>query len=163
MNAPIPFRCVPVDPDVSAKCVANIAALAGLDAAESYTARQVVQMMRAAGYACTLNTLREFISKRYISPPTDMDAWDSVYVWTLANALESRRRWQPTPNPRHDVKKSVARLEIERQVAAGEPAIADIDQYTVEDLLIQLVNCDQRGIREALYEAVKLKLDGLEE
>ena len=52
---------------------------------------------------------------------------------------------------------------IERTVADGCEPLPDLDQHSLEDLLLQLVGSDHRATRECLYEALRLKLAGFEE
>lgn len=155
-----PTRAVTVDPAHAAQVVSDFAGSVGLPTPT--TAGEVVEMLTRIGYDCTPRTLAEFVEKGYISDPGDV--WGPVEVYVLAAALECRRRWLPTPNPRHDLKKSGFRLEIERLRAEGvDPPVRDLDDHSIEDLLLQLCQCDQRAVREALYETVRLKLDGFEE
>lgn len=152
-------RAVTVDPAHAAEVVAGMADSVGL--AAPVTAAEVVALLDRLDYACTPNTLAEFVRKGFISDPGD--TWDSVSTYCLMAGLEARRRWKPAPS-RHDLKKSGFRLEIERLRAEGvDPPVRDIDDHSVEDLLLQLCQCDQRAVREALYETVRLKLDGCEE
>lgn len=152
-------RIVSVDPAHAERVVADFAASVGL--AVPTNAAEVVELLDRLDYDCTPRTLEQFIERGYISDPGD--CWDCVAVYCLLGGLESRRRWKPTPS-KHDLKKSGARLEIEKLQAEGiDPPVVDLDRTTVEDLLIQLTQCDQRAIREVIFEALKLKLAGYEE
>lgn len=152
-------RTVAVDPEHAARVVADFADAHGLPVPT--TPGEAVELARACGYDCTPGTVAEFVRKGYVSDPGGVA--DAVWVYCFIAALEARRRWKPTPCV-HDPKKSGTRLLIEQMRNAGvaEP-LNDIDRYTVEDLLLQLTNCDNRAVREALYEAVKAKLQGFEE
>jgi len=137
--------------------VAQYCERTGREVKDEYTAREAVEMLADLGYDVSLNTLREFVAKGYIADHAD--AWTPVALYALTGALDSRRRWQPTPCV-HDARKSAMRLMIEQIRAEGiDPPIHDIDGTTLEDLLLKLVGSDHRGSREALYEAVKVKMD----
>src|SRR5262245_56374046 len=158
---PIPGRIMQVDPEHAGRVVGEIAEQLGLPRADSYTPAEAADCAHRMEYACTPAAVAEFVRKRYISDPGEV--WEPVHVYCLLGALESRRRWQPTPC-KHDLKKSGVRLEVERLRAQGvnEP-IAELDRASIEDLLLQLVQCDYRATRECLYEALNLKLAGFEE
>jgi hypothetical protein len=161
MSNPIPHRAVPVDPAASERVVASLCDAAGMPMQDEFDRDGVAALLRSCGYDCTPGVVAEFVRKSYISEP---EVWTAPYVHALTAALECRRRWLPTPNVYHDPKKSAQRLEIERLQNEGvNPPIDDLDQHTVEDLLIQLVQHDQRHVREALYECLRFKLDGFEE
>ena len=154
-----PTRTVPVDPRHAARVVGDFAATVGL--ATPANAAEAIELLTKLDYAVSKRTLEEFIERKYISDPGD--AWDCVAVYCLMGALESRRRYK-SADRRHDFKKTGIRLEIERLRAEGiDPPIHDIDDITLEDLLLQITQCDQRAIREALYETLREKLRGYEE
>jgi hypothetical protein len=154
-------RAVRIDPEHAERVVADFAEHVGLPALETYTPADAAELVSRHDYVCTPGTISEFIRKGYFGPQ-DPDALTPVEVYCLLGALESRRRWKPTPS-RHDAKKSGARLAIEQTEMQGASAINDLDQHTVEDLLLQLTGCDNRAVRECLYEALRLKLEGFEE
>lgn len=154
-----PTRTVNIDPEHAARVVGDFADSVNLPVPT--TAGEVVAFLERCDYLVTARTLSEFAEKHYVSDPGDQ--WDAVAVYCLMAALESRRRWKPAPS-RHDHKKTGISLQIEAARAAGvaEP-INDLDRYTVEDLLLQLTQCDHRATRECLYEALREKLRGYEE
>lgn len=159
---PIPERALAINPEKAALIIGDFAEHHGLPRKDVYTVAEAAELARRLGYACTPGTVLEFQRKRYLSDPGE--TWEAAHVFCLISALESRRRWLPTPCPQHDAKKSAARLEVERLVAEGvEMPVADLDSHTIEDLLLQLCQNDHRQIREALYEALRLKLAGFEE
>lgn len=134
----------------------------GLPVRDVFTPAQAAELARALHYECSPGTVAEFVRKGYVGP-ADPAALSPVDVFCLVAALENRRRWKPAPG-RHDAKKSGARLLIEQCQAAGAPSpVSDLDNFALEDLLLQLVQCGDRGTREGLYEAVRLKLEGYEE
>lgn len=158
-------RVVSVDAAHAEHIVTDLAASVGRMVPTSSS--EVVTLLAALDYAVRPDTLREFTAKRYVSPPVD-GVWDAVAVYCLLAAMESRRRWRPEPldgsATRHRHKKTAFRVELERLTAEGvNPPIVDLDSHSVEDLLIQLVQTDCRMTREAIFEAVALKLAGLEE
>jgi hypothetical protein len=155
-------RTVQVDPAHAARVVHDFADRVGLPVKDRYSPDEMCQLLRWLGYDVTPGVLEEFTRKGYVSDPGD--AWDVVSVYTLAAALESRRRWLPTPCHQHDSKKSGARLLIEQAARDGvAQPIQDLDRVTIEDLLLQLVANDARAEREVLFEAIRLKLSGFEE
>jgi hypothetical protein len=154
-------RQVQVDPERARQVVSDLALSAGMVAQDAYAPDEVVALLAALDYDATPNTLAEFQRKRYV-PAVEGD-WSPVDVYCLLAALESRRRWRPAPS-RHDPKKSGARLEIERLQREGvNPPVVDLDGYSVEDLLLQMVGSDNRAERECLLEVLRLKLAGYEE
>lgn len=155
-------RQVPINAERATELVRIGCEEHGLEFRDVFTPAQVAELAQALHYVCTPGTVAEFVRKRYFSAadPRELTATE---VFCLIGALESRRRWKQAPS-RHDAKKSGARLLIEQCQAAGAPSpIADIDNYTTEDLLVRLVQCHHAATREGLYEAVRLKLEGFEE
>ena len=128
---------------------------------ESWPVDATVDFLRRLDYDVTPNTLAEFERKHYFAP-ADASEMTAVEIYCLMAALEARRRWKPTPS-QHDAKKSGARLAIEQLQAQGIPPVNDLDNHTLEDLLLQLTGCPDRAIRECIYETLVLKLKGLEE
>lgn len=63
----------------------------------------------------------------------------------------------------HDYKKSGARLIVEQLQSAEAEPFNDLDRYSIEDLILQVVTCDDRATREALGEGLRLKLANFEE
>ncbi|HVK14432.1 MAG TPA: hypothetical protein VM597_37180 [Gemmataceae bacterium] len=154
-------RAVTIDPVKAEEVVTHLCERAGRPVQDQFTPAEVAGLLSAVGYVVTQGTLAEFVRKRYVSDPGDQ--WSPVNIYCLAAALESRRRWAPAPGP-HDLKKTGIRLELERLQADGvNPPIVDLDRYTLEDLLLQMAQSDNRMEREALYETLRLKLDGFEE
>ena len=158
MNPFHPGRTIEPNPVASARVVGTLCALAGIDVQETFPRDEVVLLLRNAGYNVTPGTVAEFIRKGYIGEPEN-DEWTAQHIHALCASLESRRRWKPFPAPLHDFKKSVVRIQIEQAAANGiADPIHDLDTISLEDLLIQIAENDSRGIRETLYEAIKLKL-----
>lgn len=155
MNA----RAVPVDAEHAATVVADLAAGVGLPTPT--TAEEVVEMLTKLDYDVTRGTVAEFARKKYFGPDPG-DAWTPADVYAFMAALEARRRWRPTPS-RHDMKKSGFRIEVERLQAEGVTPVHDLDDHTLEDLLLQIAQADNRMLREALLESINLKLRHFEE
>lgn len=145
-------------PAESEAVVRAMAAATDQEFRESWTLTEAANFLRSCDYACTPGILMRLVSREYVSDPRG--DWRPQHVHCAAAALESRRRWQPTPS-RHDAKKSAARLQIETARKEGIDVFNDLDATTLEDLLIQLTQTDQRQIREVLYEAVREKMDRL--
>lgn len=155
----IPNNATQPNPDVAERIIAAACEAAEMEMKDTFTRDEVARLMHASGYACSLNTIGEFIRKRFIGDP-DGDIWTPSHVYCLGMALESRRRWQPMPNLAHDSKKSGARQRLEMAKLAGAE-VNDLDQYTLEDLLLRMAEDERRAVREANYEAVLLKLEQL--
>lgn len=154
-------RAVHVDPAHAERVIGEFLDRAGMPRKDSYLTSEVCDVLTRAGYAVSPGTLAEFTRKKYIAEFAH--EWTVVAIYCLCGALEARRRWLPTPSL-HDMKKSGARLQIEQLRAEGvNPPIVDPDRHTVEDLLIQMAQNDNRMERECLYEVLRLKLDGYEE
>lgn len=130
---------------------------------ETWTAWQTAAWLRERGYDASEGTIHELMRKGYVGLP-DAEAIIPAELSAIMAALECRRRWLPYPNPHHDAKKSGARLLLEQMQHAGNPApVHDLEKFTVEDLLIRMAQSDHRGQREAIHEALRLKLLGMEE
>ena len=156
-------RAIRVDPDHAKMLLNALCEGIGFEVKDEYEPVEVATLMRHAGFAVTPATIPEFVRKGYIAEPLDPGAWDASAIYTLCAALASRRRFLPTPCV-HDARKSGFRLQLETIIAGGQyPPINDLDQHSIEDLLIQLTECDDRPTREILYETLRLKIEGFEE
>ncbi len=154
-------RTITVDPAHGRAVIEQFCVEAGVPFVESFTSAQAAELATRHDYACTVGTILELQRKGYISAQ-DTEALSPADVYCLLGALEARRRWKPAPS-RHDSKKSGIRLQIEAAQAHGEQPIHDLDSHTVEDLLLQLTQTDNRTLREILYETLRLKLADYEE
>jgi hypothetical protein len=125
---------------------------------DQFTPTEVVEILAKQDYAIGPATIPEFIRKGYIPDPGP--TWSRVDLFLFMANLECRRRWAPMPSV-HDVKKSPYRRAIERARAEGRPPLSV--ETTIEDTLLLLVECDDRGRREELYEVLRLRLEGFEE
>jgi hypothetical protein len=154
-------RLVHVDPERAATMLAAVCERFDFPVKDEYSTPEVADLMRRCGYAVTPAVVAEFVRKGYI---TDTDnLWTPVDVFHFSAALDSRRRWLPTPCV-HDARKSGFRLQVETLRNQGvDPPVNDLDQHSLEDLLIQLTTADDRPTREMLYELIRLKLEGFEE
>lgn len=149
-------RVVRVDPEHAERFVGELAAHVGLPERESWTPAEAADLLRRLEYECTPATIGEFIRKGYFGPENDQ-ALSPTDVFCLVQAMDSRRRWKATPS-RHDPKKSGARLLLERQRAEGLEVFHDLDEFTLEDLLLRLVGTTDHATREVLYEGIVAKL-----
>ena len=158
MNQFHPGRSVQPNPEMSARIVAAFCQVASMELQDTFSRAEVANLLRKCGYDCTPGTIAEFIRKGYIGEPA-ADEWPARYVHALAASLECRRRWLPTPNRLHDGKKSSIRVLIEQAKNDGNEApIGDLDQFSIEDLLIQIAENEVRNVREALLESIRLKM-----
>jgi hypothetical protein len=154
-------RVMHVDPAHARRVIEDLSAQAGVPFLDSYSPGQAAVLAFALDYDCSLGTVAELVRKRYIAPE-DPEGLSPVDVYCLLGALEARRRWKHAPSA-HDAKKSGVRLQIEAMQAQGVEPVNDLDDHTVEDLLLQLTGADNRALREILYETLRLKLKGFEE
>lgn len=155
---PFQHRAVQPNPAVSEQVVAGMCIAAGIDPQESFTRDEMIQLLRGCNYHVVPATISEFERKDRIDVPAD-DVWTAPHVHQFVSGLEIRRRWLPTPNKFHDPKKSATRLMIEQAAAQGvNDPIADLDKHSLEDLLLQIAMIEDRQVREALYETIKLKM-----
>lgn len=156
-----PRRLVQVDPDQAAAMLAGVCARFGLPVKDEYTTAEVSDLMQRAGYAAPPGVIAEFVRKGYVADTGD--SWTPTDIFHLSAALDSRRRWGATPNL-HDARKSGFRLQLETLRNQGvNPPVNDLDEHSLEDLLIQLTENDARPTREMLYELIRVKLEGYEE
>ncbi len=154
-------RTVHVDPEHARRVIEAFSVQVGLPFREAYSPFDAAELARAHEYGCSPGTITEFIRKGYFGP-VDPEALSPADVYCLFAALEARRRWQPCPS-RHDAKKTGIRLAIEQLQADGTAPLHDLDDHSLVDLLLQLVQSDNRPLRELLYESLRLKLKDFEE
>lgn len=141
----------------------HLFAEAGLEFREPWTSAEAAKILRTLGYQAPNAIIGELTRKSYVGIENPK-AIDAAEMFAVLIAMESRKRWAPYPNARHDVKKSQARLAVEKLQAEGtDEPINDLDRYTTEDLLLSICNADARWLRENLFEALRLKLLGSEE
>ena len=158
MKIPTLNLAVAPDPDVSEHIVSRICAATNLPRPEFFTVDQVVELLDAFGYAITPGTILEFDRKHYAAQPAT-PLWNSMFVHQLACALEKHKRWKKWPNPRHDGKKAGARLIVEQAEAEGRPSPwEDLDEQSLENLLLAINFHDERGDRAMVFEAIREKL-----
>lgn len=154
-------RVMHFDPVKAEQIVGDFCERIGWERKETFTPQECVDLLTRLDYDCTLRTLEEFKEKKYVA--NTGDAWDAVRLYALTAALESRRRWKRCPSV-HDWKKSGVRLQLEQLANDGVSSpISDLDAFTIEDLLLWVTGSDNRQEREALYETLRLKLQGFEE
>lgn len=156
-------RLVQIDPAHARRVVEDHCHAVGLPSPDTWSPEEASVLLGRLDYECPPAVILEFARKGYICPPENDRALTAVDLYGLMCALESRRRWKATPS-RHDVKKSGFRLQLETLIRNGvNPPVHDLDEHSIEDLLLRLVACDERMMRESLYETIKLKLAGFEE
>ncbi len=152
-------RVILPTPAESERIVRTMASATDQEFRETWTLDQAAEFLRRCDYDCTPGVLLRFISRGYVSEPPG-GRWTALHLHCASASLEGRRRWLSAPS-RHDAKKSEARLQIESAQAQGIPVFHDLENSSLEDLLIQFVQTDQRQLREVLYEAVRAKMDQL--
>ncbi len=157
---PYEVQRIQIDPAVAARKVAELCAFADVEMKDEWTREEVANLLHACGYAVTLGTVGEMIRKNYVGEPDD-DRWEPGHIFALAMSLESRRRWLPMPNLAHDGKKSAARQAIEMARLSGAVEIDDLDQFSLEDLLIRMAETSNLQLREGYHEGIRAKLEDL--
>src|SRR5262245_47823136 len=156
---PDQLRTVTVNPTEARATIEQWCGDLGVPFREAFSAAEAAELARRLHFEAVPGTVAEFQRKGYFACP-DAGALSPVELFCWLMALDARRRWRPSPSA-HDLKKSAARLQAERARAAGEPPVIDLERFTLEDCLLQLVGCDQRQLREALYECAREKLRAL--
>jgi hypothetical protein len=126
----------------------------------------VLKLLAAVEYKADVETVHRYIADGYIVPAKDetgAHAWLAANIVEFATALEKRRMWLPF-SALHDHKKSPFERghEIAQARGLAEGVCRDIDKHTVEDLLLYLKDADTQPARDALYLALKLKLEALD-
>src|SRR5262245_25216648 len=123
-----------IDPETARAVIEEWCSDAGVSFSDHMPAAAVLALLKALQYDACGDTIAEFRRKGYASI-ADSAYLTPVEVLALIQALDGRRRWRAAPSA-HDVKKSAARLAIERCKAEGEDAFVDLSRYSVEDLLL---------------------------
>lgn len=129
------------------------------------TTATVVKLMTGLEYVVDAAAIGDYIERGRMIPPPMRGrnrVWMAADIVELLSVLENNRKWRPL-SVRHQHKKT--RWEIHRELAlAGQapPVFDDLDRFTVEELLRQLVEVDQREVRELLHTAIMIKIDELQ-
>jgi hypothetical protein len=122
-----------------------------------------IELLRGQEFDVNADTIHSYIDDSRIPSPMRKAgrlAWYAIDLMLLAGVLEYNRKWMPF-SKRHDWKKSEFARSIEQAKAAGKsPAsvFEDLKTFSVADLLLMMVNADDKTAREIMYEALKLKL-----
>lgn len=82
--------------------------------------------------------------------------WTAFDAWHLLAVLDSRRRWELHPLHLHKLS-ALERLVLEAE-AAGKPAFDDLDNYSVEQLLLLMELAETTALRHMLRVALMAKL-----
>lgn len=150
-----------IDPAIAAAAVDQLAASVGLPVLLAYSPDQAAELAARLEFDAKPGTVAEFVRKGYLKA-TDPAALTPQEVYQFIGGLDRRRRWKAAPS-QHDLKKSNIRLHVEQGQAAGLAPFHDLAAHSIEDLLLQLTESDERWFREVVHEALKLKLQGFEE
>jgi len=121
----------------------------------------IVKLFTVMEYEIDLQVIRDYIDNGYIPCPQMISG---KRLWTIADAchlhaaLEYRRAWA-SPSSFHDCKKSQARLDRDRASWTSDDSFeSDVEETSLEDLLIAIAESDNRQVRECLHEALRIKL-----
>lgn len=148
-------------PQNSASLIEDLCGICGIPFSDPLDTNHVVKLLNKLGYLVDRSVVAEFVRKGYITSPIIAGQWTAQQVHEFMAGLEWRRRWQV--GSAHDLKKSGAQLALEQaQLAGKHQYIEDLDQHTIEDMLVLMTLAEQRSVREALLVAVKQKLEVLE-
>lgn len=132
---------------------------------------EVLALCLAAGYDCSARRLNHWIASGQLptipvkghGPGTGQVGvsrkWRANDVVTLFALLESRRYWLPG---RHADRKSIFQIQYEKCPEETRLKLfPDLDKFTLDELLVFATTERQEIQREALYIAIKLKLEQL--
>lgn len=140
---------------------------AGLEPTYPCGTETAISLLTAVEYRVDPETIARYIASGYIPGPGRAESgameWLAIDIAQLGFALEFRREWQAF-SPLHDAKKSTyerGREQAER-VGLADQACRDIDRYSVEDLLLLLRTADTQALRDALYVALRIKLERID-
>jgi hypothetical protein len=114
----------------------------------------MVEMLAKEGYAIGPGTLSELERKGYFKPPAS-GVWTGEQVVQLCRTLNTLRRWKPGPN-QFDALKPKIRLMIE---AGDDAPLKKLEGSTIELLLLQITESDDRDTRELLREAIVRRMN----
>jgi hypothetical protein len=137
--------------------LAEYCRLTGMTWRETWTTGELVELLARLGFVADEGTLEMFVQRGRMEAPEGL--WDSVAVQRAVTELDVRRRWR-AGSEFHDKKKSAARIEVEQVIreSRGPELFADVDQYDLEALLLNMVESENRQVREQFYERVRIKL-----
>lgn len=153
LNTPAAESIGHPDLEMCRALVAGFCGNADLPTREQFTKAEVIELLRATGYAVDSETLQEFESKGYLTLPIRL--WNAVDVIELVIALNNRRRW--LPNVKNvECLKSPARIAVEQDEADFRRR-NPLANRSAEDLLIMLTVCPEEH-REGVYETLRLRL-----
>jgi hypothetical protein len=109
----------------------------------------VVALLDRCDYVVGPGTFSEFERKGYFQPPGN-GIWTAEQVVRLVRTLNYLRRWKPGSNQFDKVKPLIRRM-IE---SGDDSALKDLEGSTIEVLLVQIAEADDRNTREMLREAI---------
>ena len=136
----------------------------GIEADYPTSTANVIKLLTNAEYLVDVAAINDLMARERIIPPkmrAGRREWLAMDVVELLAQLEHDRRWMPL-SPKHHHK--LTRWELHRQLAAAgqaPPVFTDIEKFSIEELLRLMIEAEQREVREMLWTAINIKLDGL--
>jgi hypothetical protein len=128
---------------------------AGVEFKETFSTREVVELLDKLEYRIDTATVARFCRLKYIGQVVDA-TFNHEQVHRLLAALEVRRYWQPGSRV-HQGKFSAAEQEYHK--FGGDPGyLRELSIHSLEDLLLMLVAENNRQLRECLLVSIKHKL-----
>ena len=127
------------------------------------TTELVVSLLFGMQYAVDLAVIHKAIDQNWLFHPIRKAGrfeWYACDILAMGQSLETRRLWKPLSRL-HDWKKSEYQKSLQAAEAAGKDprtVIVDLDKFSVEDLLLLMVQCNHQKAREMFYESIKIKL-----
>lgn len=153
-----------VSEKAAAEAVAPFWQNAGLQPSYPASTATVVKLMADAEYEVTADTVAEFLRKGYLDGvPTHngQHKWRASDIAAFATGLETRRRWR-WDSTMHAAKWCSFEIQLHMARTAGfDHPFDDLDKSTVEDLLLLMVEADQKELRQGIRLLLSLKLRGV--
>jgi hypothetical protein len=119
---------------------------------DGFALGQVADLLTRCEYSVDPDGLLRLVQRGRVI--LDGDLWPDKAVHQALGNLEAARKWAVNSTV-HRMKKSAARLALEE---SGDAKLkADVAKLPLGDMLLWLTECDQRGLRESLLEAVLTK------
>jgi hypothetical protein len=119
----------------------------------------VLRLLDAVEYRVSNAVFHDYRTNNLIvcpARPNGCYEWSASEIVSFARALEARRQWKPF-STLHDHKKTEFQRAKEMADKLGVPPMNDIANRSAEDLLLLMVESDDRGAREAIYTALQWK------
>ena len=126
----------------------------------------VAALLQAVEYAIDDESLARFLIAGQFGDVAISESrrwWSGTDVVRLATFLEARRAWQPG-SELHRAKKTHYELALEhcRETGEAHELFNDLERFDLRSLLLLMTEADARQMREALFVAIQIKMEGFE-